>query len=592
MSGSSSFEWSSSPQVDYRSIAEKLERQLLPGSLSSGISKEYVNAQSEIERVLIRNVNEVIIHEPQHVAIERISEIPSLVQRLMGELETARRSARLARDKQVEAEVVSPNHRHGMVQELRERDELLERAAIEMERLSHRLHETRAQDEAQLGKLELELLSERREKDRIAMERDKLIASLQFRLDQCMAAEFEAANLLRLEVRKGKEAEGRLRLELDGLCVKLESVERESNMKLKAKSVYCSELEKHTALFEAKLRERDLEINDLTATLDRMKNVEQDLVRMGELMSTAHAEIERMRSENRMLENEVALKAHNAAGLLEAVGNESHLKKHLEAFTRELDFLRMDSDHAVRALQDQLSQAELRADEAEAKMVLLQDDIAIAEFQRKTCNMNDWEDERIEMEAEIVYLRSNLGEVIHELSELKQLMKEDSRRNPSESDRIIELEKQLGSLQQQLLSRDEETVVESRKRDATLELQALVKQANWPMPDDPDYFNLACFVKQNVLAMIKFFDQRFRDMELDIEYLRSQLESQRLSEEDIVSVFSNEIRKLSSELFSEIARRKSIQLSASELCNKTTVLWDKFHSGKNSLRLPDAPSYN
>ena len=591
MSGSSSFEWSSSPQVDYRSIAEKLERQLLPGSLSSGISKEYVHAQSEIERVLIRNVNEVILHEPQHVAIERISEIPSLVQRLMGELETARRSARLAKDKQVEAEVVSPNHSRRMVEELRERDELLEKAAIEMERLSHRLHETRAQDEAQLGKLELELLSERREKERMALEKDKLIASLEIRLDQCKAAESEAANLLRLEVRKGKEAEGRLRLELDGLCVKLESVEREMNMKLKAKSVYCSELEKHTALFEVKLRERDREITDLTVALDRMKNMEEDLARMGELMSTAHAEIERMRSENRMLENEVALKADNAC-FLEAVGNESHFKQHLDAFTRELDFLRMDSDHAVRALQEQLAQAENRADEAEAKMVLLQDDLAIAEFQRKTCNMNDWEDERIEMEAEIVYLRSNLGEVIHELSELKQLIKEDSRRNPSESDRNIELEKQLVSLQQQLLSRDEKDVIESKKRDATLELQALVKQANWPMPDDPDYFNLACFVKQNVLAMIKFFDQRFRDMELDIEYLRSQFESQRLSEEDIVGMFSNEIRKLSSQLFSEIARRKSIQVSASELCNKTTVLWDKFHSGKNSLRLPDAPSFN
>ena len=703
---SGSFEWTTSSPVDYRSIAERLERQLMPklgasgdldvgrlrassfssGGLSGIVSADYVNAQSEIERVLIRNVNEVSPHENK---IERISEIPGLVQRLIDELETARRSLRVATDKLVEAEVsaVSSSPSKRMALEIQERDDLLKTASNEIERLSRRLHEARAQDEEQMLKMESDLEFEKREKDHFASlikAREQKIGALEYSLDEMRSKSHKLEGLLEsVEKKLGLKSDECVRLEknleifqtridvLERHIAEVESARSEKDElveslhnRLKESDSVIASLKnrsekeaKHVETLQNRLKESesviarlDGENNRLTARiseneicLDRFKRAaessQKDILRMSDLMAQAQLEIETLRKENRNLNREIQIKSNELdqvkqsmnASLVEAVEKESVLQKDLERFNRELEFLRMDSDHAVRALQADLIRSEKRASEAEAKIVSLQDDLAIAEFQKKSSELEDWEDERVEMEAEIIFLRTNLGEVVKEVTELKNLLREDHRRNRSSE--LETARKQLASVQEeydslkkrfedaeeQLNSRDErvdlavkeqhelEDLLETAKTQlngsltpsdpaALEELTCLVQEAKWPLPSNANSFTLAAFVRKTVLAMMQYFDQQFKDMDSDIEYLRSQLESERMLQEDSILRVSKRIEVVSCELALETSRRKSIQKSAAELCNKTAALWDKFHSAATNNQslalLPPSRSYN
>jgi multidrug efflux pump subunit AcrA (membrane-fusion protein) len=301
---------------------------------------------------------------------------------------------------------------------------------------------------------------------------------------------------------------------------------------------------------------------------------------MGKLMAQAQADMESMRELNQGLQSELddkrreiqMLKENMNTSLSEAVGRDAQLQKDLQGFERELDFLRMDANHAVSALQAQLVDTERKLQIAEEKLIesdttiqALRDDMAIAEFERG-------EDEKIEMEAEILYLRKTLGEVDKEISALKNF-------KLTEKSDLDSLQRENQELKNQLEGSPTGT-----------ELKGLIKDANWPIPEDSSSLSLASFVRGNVLAMIKHFDQLFRDMDLDIEYLRSQLEQALMQKEDSVAHLCLKVESVSSLLCIQISKRKSLQGWTAELCKKTTLLWDKVHS--ETLRLPAAVSHN
>lgn len=179
--------------------------------ISGIVSSEYVSAQSEIERVLLRNVNDILqsgVGTDQRPPIERISEIPQLVQTLMDDVDTAKRRLRVANDRLVDIEVsgVVSKRSGGAtplqsdIQSLRilreqlrareqdieelmaERDHILKSTTSEIDYLSSELHAIRrmqsqdatlTQDQLNLAHREMQRLS------LIVETRDRQIANLE-----------------------------------------------------------------------------------------------------------------------------------------------------------------------------------------------------------------------------------------------------------------------------------------------------------------------------------------------------------------------------------------------------------------------------
>ena len=216
MSSSTHLQWTSS-------LSEKLDRQLSGDKLSrmkyalssvaqsgggrsssglSGIvSSEYIHAQSDIERVLVRNVNEILPTDRSTQKVERISEIPPLIQTLVDEVETWRRKLRIANDKLIDIELsgvrvtsneeVQSTHIHLLrIRELEnelqravaDRDEIMRDTAMEIDELTNEVNELRRRDRENLQRAQDDLGFSIREAERVNLileSRNKVIETLE-----------------------------------------------------------------------------------------------------------------------------------------------------------------------------------------------------------------------------------------------------------------------------------------------------------------------------------------------------------------------------------------------------------------------------
>ena len=110
------------------------------------------------------------------------------------------------------------------------------------------------------------------------------------------------------------------------------------------------------------------------------------------------------------------------------------------------------------------------------------------------------------------------------------------------------------------------------------ELRLMISEAGWGDGTDDD--QLVALVKENVGRMMEYA----QDLELETEYLRSELETQMMRSEENQVSHHREIDRLDSQLQTEIDMRKSLQESAVSLADKTTQLWNKYGSNSKSLR--------
>ena len=106
----------------------------------------------------------------------------------------------------------------------------------------------------------------------------------------------------------------------------------------------------------------------------------------------------------------------------------------------------------------------------------------------------------------------------------------------------------------------------------------MISEAGWGDGTDDD--QLVALVKENVGRMMEYA----QDLELETEYLRSELETQMMRSEENQVSHHREIDRLDSQLQTEIDMRKSLQESAVSLADKTTQLWNKYGSNSKSLR--------
>ena len=171
-----------------------------------------------------------------------------------------------------------------------------------------------------------------------------------------------------------------------------------------------------------------------------------------------------------------------------------------------------------------------------------------------------------------------------------------------------EKERIIATLQQQILNQltqedvipAEAVLVDSSEDPASLqeidiacaELKSAIIAAGWPLDNgQEDLGSLVGLVKANIIAMDDVFSGQLREMALDVEYLRAQLETERMAAEDARQSLTSEIDRVRRTVVEETSKRKLLQESALELAEKTTVLWNKYRAGgaPTNLTLPPFP---
>ena len=123
-------------------------------------------------------------------------------------------------------------------------------------------------------------------------------------------------------------------------------------------------------------------------------------------------------------------------------------------------------------------------------------------------------------------------------------------------------------------------ILEQEAGGAEAEIRAMMADAGWDASEILGVDELARLVRQNVSRTLEYA----RELELDTEFLRSQLESQLMRSEDADVLHQREIDRLDALLGSQIEMRKALQSSAVDLAEKTTQMWNKYGSRSKSLR--------
>jgi chromosome segregation ATPase len=125
---------------------------------------------------------------------------------------------------------------------------------------------------------------------------------------------------------------------------------------------------------------------------------------------------------------------------------------------------------------------------------------------------------------------------------------------------------------------------------ASAELRSLIETAGWPMDNGDDLGSLVSVVRGNMQAFMEFYGNQLREAELDVEYLRSELETRKMMIEDLSCSCQVELMKTARAVEDETGKRKVIQESALELAEKTTEFWNKYRSKQLPQPFPTLPN--
>lgn len=121
---------------------------------------------------------------------------------------------------------------------------------------------------------------------------------------------------------------------------------------------------------------------------------------------------------------------------------------------------------------------------------------------------------------------------------------------------------------------------------AASELRILIEEAGWPLEEGDDLLSLIAVIKANLRAHMEYLGGQLHEAELDVDYLRTQLETERMRFEDASATFEDELKRSAQAVMEESGKRRIIQDSALELAEKTKAFWTKYKTDPKNLNLP------
>ena len=562
--------------------------------LSGIVGSDYVAAQQEIESVLVRNINGILSNKEKHV--DRISEVAPLVQDLMDNINTLERKLRIANDKIVDLElsgvVGGPKSEISSTQilhaQLQRREAEMAQAVAEIETLTEQLDIMKTSEKLEHDRLvNLVALEQRKNEDitrREAKEKRELeIKLVDLKSQLSRKAPVSIQDKVELGVMQDEVA--RQRRKIAELETKVNQSKAETDL-LKSR---LKQTEQSDVFRTEKIRSLELEndeLRDIIAQRDEiMKTVDIIKQEVDEAASVAGAirsqlciieqlqtQVNRLKNEKVLIEKTVAFKAKRVM---------------------ELEGLAFDQTATIKELKLKISS--------------LEEDFTISCFSKESI-----ESELKDVQNELSRNRPNHDDrVIDEIfASVKAVRDEVSKELALKSKQIETLatalrekDKMIESLQQQLMDHRMEEVIAAEavlvdqlddglaRREievACAELRSLIQSAGWPIDNkikNGELGHLVSVIKTN----IEGYAEQIREMSLDIEYLRSQLETERMGAEDSIRIMMIEIEKIKKSVMEESSKRRVLQESALELAEKTTVLWNKY---RNNAVPPFSPFPN
>lgn len=335
----------------------------------------------------------------------------------------------------------------------------------------------------------------------------------------------------------------------------------------------------------SRLRENSQE-STLNNARTRLEHAELELVEVTaekqKLAESLHEANHKIRSLSNALEASVVDRA-TLAGVSETLRADG-VKK-----LNELENVRRDLLRKIASLEQALATSDVKKGALEMRLKALE-----SEASRHHQLAPVVEDSGI-LDEILVALAGVRDAVKHEHSQAGSKLAAAESKVASLHATIREKEKQIAELQEEsrqgaivapaiLLDDDdsgiaEATILQQEIEIACTELRSVIDSAGWPLSvDEENLESLVSVVKANVLAVEDSYNNQLREIELDVEYLRAQVETERMVAEDSVQVMRLAAERSSRFAVEENNKRKVLQESALELAAKTTVLWNKYRA--------------
>ena len=417
--------------------------------------------------------------------------------------------------------------------------------------------------------------------------------------------------------------------QIDHLNTKL----KESELALGKKDEKIHSLEKKNDEIQERLNKSDLIVKSLEKQKDTLlasvEELEKDTSSLQNVVQGVRVQLDDLRQERNLLRQQLdeALGLEDELGAIVSQLEESkmrsdHARREVVELRAKLDVsedeMRMHARESekFRNERDALMQAfrkvqlEMGTDETIEHLRSVQEEVSALEL-----NRGAMESELVELQKELSSIRKKLLEgdsgssrkaleeaQTREASARKALEAAQSRdavaRKALEAaqETIKNLKEENMQLQATLIEREqsptpvleaEAILLEDEKNSeavvhaddieaAAAELRTIIEEAGWPLDEGEDLLSLIAVIRANMHAHMEYLGSQLHEAELDVEYLRTQLETERMAFEDANATFEDELKRSAQAVMEETGKRRIIQDSALELAEKTKAFWSKY----------------
>ena len=353
-----------------------------------------------------------------------------------------------------------------------------------------------------------------------------------------------------------------------------------------------------------KLENKDKEIG-------RLRETAQEFTINNARTQLGHAELElvTLKADREKLSHslrEAEVKIHELSTALEAsVVERAHIAGVAESLSSESAMLQKTLAQTTLELREQVSTLEQALGKSESERGALHMRIKALESEfKKTHAISPGVGDTEILDEIIVAISAIRDGFKQEHSKFTSQLAEANKQLKSVEATLAEKEKLIAELQDQLkveelvapailidddefLNSEESTVLRQEIEIACTELRSLIENAGWPLSNEEESLGgLVSVVRANVLAAEDFYGNQLREMELDIDYLRAKVETERMIAEDTYEILRSAAERSSRIAVEENSKRKVLQESALELAEKTTVLWNKYRAASSGTGMP------